>query len=446
MIRLRALPALVAALAAVGVWTSQSPAADNRPLVLAITLDSEINPVSASFVKDSVERAEDRHAAALVILLDTPGGLSTSMDDIVKAELASNVPVIVYVSPEGARAASAGVYITMAADLAAMAPNTNIGSATPISSTGDNLDSDLRRKVLNDAEARIKALAQSHGRNAEQAVLTVREATNYTADEAVQSGLVDKLAPDLPTLLEEIDGTETRGTKHLVFHTADAQIVNEDMPFTLKLLNILINPNLLFLLFLLGIGGLGYEIFHPGVILPGTVGAVSLVLALFGFSIVPINWAGIALIVFGVALLIAEGFVVSGGLLGVSGIIALSAGGLLLFRTPGSEMSVSPYVVVTIAVLFGAALATIATKVLAARKQPVSPAAAGLAGLLGQRAVVRTPLAPRGQVFIDGALWEAEADDGQAGVGDTVIVRRVEGLTLHVEPTGPEQSSEGALS
>jgi membrane-bound serine protease (ClpP class) len=435
---------VVAALAAVGVWTSASPAADSRPLVLAIKLDSEINPVSASFVEDSVNRAEDRHAAALVILLDTPGGLSTSMDDIVRAELGSKVPVIVYVSPEGARAASAGVYITMAADLAAMAPNTNIGSATPISSTGGNIGSDLKRKIENDAEARIKVLAETHGRNAQEAVLTVRKATNYTADEAVKSGLVDNLAPDLPTLLNEIDGTQTRGTKHLVFHTANAQIVNEDMPFTLKLLNILIDPNLLFLLFLLGIGGLGYEVFHPGVILPGTVGAVSLILALFGFSIVPINWAGVALIVFGVALLIAEGFVVSGGLLGVSGIIALSAGGLLLFRTPGSEMSVSPYVVVIIAVLFGAGLATIATKVLAARRQP--PAAAGLTGLLGQRAVVRTPLAPRGQVFLEGALWQAETDDGSADIGDTVIVRRVEGLTLHVEPAGPEPTSEGALS
>jgi membrane-bound serine protease (ClpP class) len=444
--RLRVLVALLAALAAAGSWTSTSASATDRPLVIAITLDSEINPVSASFVQDSVDRAESRHAAALVILLDTPGGLSTSMDDIVKAELNSRVPVVVYVSPDGARAASAGVFVTMASDYAAMAPNTNIGSATPINSNGQNIGSDLRRKVLNDAEAKIRALARSHGRNWKEAVLTVDKATNYTADEAVKTHLVESIAPDLTTLLNQIDGIQTRGTKHLTFHTAGAQVVHDDMPWTLKLLNILIDPNLLFLLFLLGIGGLGYEVFHPGVILPGTIGAVSLILALFGFSVVPINWAGVALIVFGVALLIAEGFVTSHGLIGLSGVIALSAGGLLLFRTPGSEMSVSPWVVVTIAVLFGAGLATIATKVIAARQQPVATVAAGLAGLLGQRAVVRTPLAPRGQVFVEGALWEAETDDGEAGVGDTVIVRRVEGLTLHVVPAGPEQTPEGALT
>jgi membrane-bound serine protease (ClpP class) len=436
------------ALGLLGATSASSPAAasdSSRPLVIAITLDSEINPVSASFVSDSIDRAESRHAAALVIQLDTPGGLSSSMEAIYKDELASKVPVIVYVSPQGGRAASAGVYITMASDYAAMAPNTNIGAATPIDSSGGNIGTDLKRKIENDAEAKVKALASSHDRNVDEAVLTVRKATSYTAEEAVSSGLVEQLSPSLDDLLNSIDGTETRGTKHLTFHTANAVVDHESMPFTLRLLDILIDPNLLFLLFLAGVGGIGYEVFHPGVILPGTLGGVSLILALFGFSIVPINWAGVALIVLGVALLVVEGFVTSHGLVGLSGVIALAAGGLLLFRTPGSDMSVSPFLVLTISVLFGGGLALIATKVVAARHQPVAGAGSGLAGMPGREAIVRTALDPSGQVFIDGALWQAEAEDGAAAVGDTVIVQRVEGLTLHVAPAGsptplPEES------
>jgi membrane-bound serine protease (ClpP class) len=210
------------------------------------------------------------------------------------------------------------------------------------------------------------------------------------------------------------------------------------------LLNILIDPNLLFLLFLAGLGGIAYEVFHPGVILPGTLGAVCLILALFGFSVVPINWAGVVLIVMGVALLLAEAFVTSHGLIALSGIVTLCAGGLLLFRTPGSDIAVSPFVVLTIAVLFGAGLATVATKVVAARQTPA--AAIGLAGMLGREAVVRTPLAPLGEVYVEGALWQAEVDNGRADVGDTVIVRSVDGLLLHVEPAPADvHSTEGAL-
>jgi membrane-bound serine protease (ClpP class) len=437
-----AVVALVLGLALVA--SASASATGGRPLVIAITLSSEINPVSASFVSDSIGQAEDRHAAALVIVLNTPGGDSTSMEDIVKHELAAKVPVIVYVSPQGGRAASAGVFITMASDYAAMAPNTNIGAATPIDSSGQNLGSDLRKKILNDAEAQIRGLATSHERNADEAQLTVRQATSYTADEAQSSGLVEQIATSLPSLLNHVDGQQTRGTKHLTMHTAHAQIDQMGMPFTLRLLDILIDPNLLYLLFLAGIAGIGYEIFHPGVILPGTIGAVSLILALFGFSVVPINWAGVALIVFGVGLLIAEAYVTSHGLIGLSGVIALSAGGLLLFRTPGSDLGVSPWVVLTIAVLFGGSMATIATKVVAARHQ-AAPASA-LGALVGREAVVRSPLRPQGQVFIEGALWQAVADAGQADVGDTVTVRWVEGLLLHVAPAGVTTNpAEGAV-
>src|SRR6478609_9283052 len=361
------------ALVAAAMAPSSARAGDSRPHVIAITLNSEINPVSASFVSDSIKRAENDHAAALVILLDTPGGDSNSMDDIVQDEPAATLPVIVYVSPQGSRAASAGVFVTMASDYAAMAPNTNIGAATPIDSSGQNLGSDLRRKVLNDAEAKIRALATSHDRNALAAQLTVRRATSYTADEAVANNLVERVSPNLTALLDKINGMGTRGTKHLVMHTANAEIDHQSMPLTLELLNILIDPNILFLLFLAGIGGIAYEVFHPGVILPGTLGAVCLVLALFGFSVVPINWAGAALIVLGVALLLTEAFVTSHGLIALAGVVALCA--------------------------------------------------IGLAGRLGREAVVRTPLAPEGEVYVGGALRPAQADNVRADVGETVIVR-----------------------
>jgi membrane-bound serine protease (ClpP class) len=386
-------------------------------------------------VKDSIDRAKSRHAAALVILLDTPGGLSTSMNDIVQAELGSPVPVIVYVSPAGARAASAGAFITLASDLAAMAPTTHIGAATPIDSSGQNIGSDLRRKILNDAEAQIRALAKDHGRNQELAVQIVAKASEFTADEALQKNLIEQVSPSLPALLNAVDGTTTTYTaKPIVLHTANAQIETLDMPWTLKLLNILIDPNLLYLLFLAGIAGLAYEIFHPGVILPGTLGAVSLVLALFGFSIVPINWAGAALIVFGVGLIIAEAFVTSHGLIGVSGVIALCVGGLMLFRTPGAGVGVSPVLVVVIGASIGTFLAVVATKVLAARRRPPSHHGAGAQGLLGETGVARTPLTPDGQVFVHGELWRAHADAQSVPVGGRVLVRAVEGMMLHVVP------------
>lgn len=436
--------AALAALAIAGGGADPAGAASSRPLVIAIRLNSEINPVSASFVSDSIDRARSDHAAALVILLDTPGGDSTSMNTIVQDELHSPVPVIVYVAPTGARAASAGSVIAMASDVAAMAPTTHIGAATPIDASGQNLGSDLRRKVLNDAEAQMRGLAIDHGRNPALAQLIVRQATEYTDTEALHDNLIEHVARSLPVLLDQVNGTTTTYVnKRIVLHTAGAHIEVLDMPWTLQLLNILIDPNLLYLLFLAGLAGIAYEVFHPGVILPGTLGAISLVLALFGFSIVPINWAGAALIVFGVGLLLLEGWVTSHGLIGISGVLALCAGGLLLFRTPGSAVGVSPLLVVLIGVVVGGGLAFVVTKVVAARHQPVSRYAAGRAALLGQEAVARTPLSPDGQVFVHGELWSAHADERPIPAGARVIVRSVEGMSLHVvSADGP--SSEGA--
>jgi membrane-bound serine protease (ClpP class) len=426
-----------------GASAAPAGAAGARPLVLAMRLNTEINPVSANFVKDSISRAQSDHAAALVILMDTPGGDSTSMNDIIQAELHSKVPVIVYVSPDGARAASAGAFITMAADVAAMAPTTHIGAATPIDASGQNIGSDLARKIKHDAVAQIMGLAASHGRNQRDARLIVTNANEYTAPQALHNGLIEHVARSLPVLLGQIDGTTTAyQQKPIVLHTANARIETINLPWTLELLNVLIDPNLLYLLFLAGIIGIAWEVFHPGVILPGTLGAVSLILALFGFSIVSINLAGVVLMVFGVALLGLEAWVSSHGLMGISGVIAIAAGGLMLFRTPGE--GVSPLLVIGMSIAAGTLLAVVATKVVEARHRPVA-IGAGVKDMVGRTAVARTRLQPRGQVYLHGELWQAEATEGDVAPGREVVVEAVEGLTLRVAPVH-SHSTEGVTT
>ncbi len=438
--------AILAALLSIGPVSAAAATTGSRPLVIAITLSSEINPVSASFVSDSIDQAKSEHAAALVIELNTPGGLGSSMDDIVADELSSPVPVIVYVSPEGARAASAGAVITMASDLAIMAPTTHIGAATPIDSSGQNIGSDLHRKIVNDSRAQMRSLAADHGRNPVLAQRIVTQATEYTAQQAVAHNLVEGTAPNLTALLNSVNGmTTTYVQKPIVLHTANAQVESFGMPWTLELLNILIDPNVLYLIFLAGIAGVAYEVLNPGVILPGTIGGVCLILALFGFSIVPINWAGAALIVFGVALLLLEGFVTSHGLIAISGIVALSVGGLLLFRTQGSLGETSPVLVIGVGALLGGLLAVVVTKVVAARHQPISAYGGGAAALLGQTAIVRTPLAPDGQVMVHGELWRARIDDDvRVAAGDPVVINEVDGLMLHVRQRVTDADPEGA--
>jgi membrane-bound serine protease (ClpP class) len=441
----RILIGVILACGAILTGSSVAPAgaANAQPLVLAMRLNTEINPVSASFVKDSISRAENDHAAALVILMDTPGGDSTSMNDIIQAILASKVAVIVYVSPEGSRAASAGAFITMASDVAAMAPTTHIGAATPINANGQNIGSDLRRKILHDAVAQIEGLATSHGRNADAARLIVTNANEYTAPEALHQNLIEHVARSLPVLLGQVDGTTTTYTqKRIVLHTANARIETIDMPWTLQLLNILIDPNLLYLLFLAGIIGIAWEVFHPGVILPGTLGVISLLLALFGFSIVSINLAGVVLMVFGVGLLGLEAWVSAHGLMGISGVIAIAAGGLMLFRTPGE--GVSPLLVIGMSIAAGTLLAVVATKVVEARHRPVSTGS-GMQEMIGRTAVVRTTLGPSGQVYLHGELWQAETTAGDIAPGREVVVQGFDGLTLQVAPVHTH-STEGVTT
>jgi membrane-bound serine protease (ClpP class) len=321
------------------------------------------------------------------------------------------------------------VWIGQAADVLAMAPATNIGSSTPINGNGTNLGSDLRRKVLNDAAASLRGLAKFHGRNVAWADLAVRKASNLTAEQALRMNVIDDIAPNLPALLNKIDGRKTVG-KGFVLHTANAQIVDVNPGFFTRLLNALIDPNLIPLLFLAGIAGIGFEIFHPGVVLPGALGAVSLLLALFGFSVLPISWAGFALLILGAALLVIDAHVVTHGALTVAGLISLVVGSLLLFHNaPSPYNQVNTPVLVAFALGIGAIWVFALTKAIQVRRSPVSVGPQMMVGELGEAR--RDDL-----VFVQGELWRARpAGDEPLRPGQRVRVASVgPELTLVVEP------------
>jgi membrane-bound serine protease (ClpP class) len=335
--------------------------------------------------------------------------------------------VIVYVSPPGARAASAGVWIGEAAGLLAMAPETNIGSSTPISGGGQNLGSDLRRKVINDAAASLRSLAKYRGRNAQWADRAVRQASNLTADEALAQNVIDMEAANLPALLRKADGyriVPDGPTLHL-----DGARIDESSPgFLTRFLSTLIDPNIISLLFLAGIAGIGFEIFHPGVVLPGALGAVSLVTALYGFSVLPVSWSGLLLLLLGIGLLVVDAHVVTHGALTVSGLISLAIGMIMLFHTAPAPYSTSVPLVVAITVLIGSFWAFAIGKAVQVRRRPVT---VGPQTIVGERGEVRRD----GYVFVHGELWRARSEQALEP-GDEVEVEGIEeGLVLDVRKT-----------
>jgi membrane-bound serine protease (ClpP class) len=425
------LRGLWASLALAALVLSPPALAQDRPRVLAVHFGLEINPATQDYVNHQIDRAARDHFNAVVILLDTPGGLSSSMEKIYKKELASKVPVIVYVSPDGAGAASAGVFVAQAADVLAMAPETNIGSSTPIDQSGGNLGSDLRRKVINHFAAKLRALARSHGRNAKWADAAVRKASNLTADEALRMDVVDVVAPSLPALLNKIDGRVTT-PRHFRLHTRGAEIVDASPGFLTRLLNTLIDPNIITLLFLAGIAGLGYEIFHPGVVLPGALGAVSLVTALFGLSVLPVSWAGLLLLVLGVVLLVIDAHVTSHGALTVAGLLSLAVGAVMLFRNAPSPYHTNVPLVVATALVLGGAWAFAISKAIAVRRRPVAVGTQTMVGELGE-------IRPGGQVLVRGELWRARpVADEPLSPGEQVRIEHVsDGLVLDVRPVHP---------
>jgi membrane-bound serine protease (ClpP class) len=412
------------------VLAGSASAASSQPRVLAIRFgpDLEVNPVTQDYLSSKLKHAADAGYAAAVILLDTPGGLSSSMKTIYTDELSSRVPVIVYVSPDGARAASAGVWISQAADVLAMAPTTNIGSSTPIDSSGQNLGSDLRRKVINDAAASLTALAAAHKRNTTWPALAVKKASNLTAEQALHMHVIDLIAPSLPALLQKLDGYRTKDTERpFTLHLANAAIDYAKPGLLTRILNALIDPNIISLLFLAGIAGLGFEIFHPGIVLPGALGAVALLTALFGFSVLPISWSGLLLILLGVALLVIDAHVVTHGALTIAGLTSLAVGMLMLFHNAPSPYHTSLPLVLAVTICLGLFWAIALSKAVQVRRRPVL---VGPNRVVGEEAVVQTT----GQVYVAGELWRARRDDGgQLVPGQHVRVKDVQGLELTVE-------------
>jgi membrane-bound serine protease (ClpP class) len=430
---LRALFAIAGVLF-VSLALAQTAMAADPPRVLAVEFENDVNPVTADYLTGAIDQAKDDGYDAVVILMDTPGGLDSAMRDIIKKELESPVPVVVYVYPPGSRAASAGVFITMAADVAAMAPETNIGSSTPISEGGGNIPSDLRRKVINDAAAYIRSLAETHGRNADWAEQAVRKASNLTAQEALDMNVIELIAPDLPTLLNDIDGMRVE-PKGIVLHTAGAEITTIHMSFWKRILDTIIDPNIIVLLLSLGVLGITVELFNPGLIFPGTFGAISLIVAFFALQVLPVSAAGVLLMLLAAAFFAAEPFVMSHGALALAGAACFVIGSLMLFDPAGPHYQVSLWVALAIAGTLFICVVFAVTKILQARRRP---ATTGREELVGQVGVVRRALDPAGLVFIHGELWQARTGGDPIEPGTTVRVDGIEdGLVLDVSPAEP---------
>jgi len=416
----KTLLALAFAATALAVPASASAA---PPRVLAVHFTTDVNPVTADWVDSELDHAQSDGYSAVVIVLDTPGGLEDSMRKIVQKELSLKIPVLVYVSPEGARAASAGVWISQAADLLAMAPETNIGSSTPIQGSGANIGSDLRRKEINDAAASLRGLAKSHGRNAAWADAAVRKASNLTAEEALRKNVIDVVAPTLPALLDKVDGRVTV-PRDFKLDTRDATVVNASPGFFTRFLSTLIDPNIISLLFLAGLAGLGFELFHPGVVIPGAFGAICMLCALFGLSILPVAWGGLALVLLGAALLVADLHVTSHGALTLSGLVAMALGFIVLFHNAPAPYHISSELIVTATVIIGTLWAFAISKALAIRR---APATVGPQQIVGLEGIARDD----GYVLVQGELWRAHSSDRLAP-GERVKVDGLDGLTLDV--------------
>jgi membrane-bound serine protease (ClpP class) len=405
---------------------SASPPPGEIPIV---ELTGIVHAVSAKHVVSAIERAEAAGAPLVVLRLDTPGGLDSSMRQIVDRVLNSRTPVAVFVGPSGARAASAGFVIAMAADIVAMAPGTNIGAAHPVSGIG-SMDEVMSKKVTSDAAAYIRGKAGRRGRNVELAEKAVVDSRSFTEQEALDGKLIDLVVADVPALLAALDGREiarfdgSRTTLHLGGHSTTLVAMN----WRQAVLSLIARPDVLFLLLLGALAGLGGEISHPGAMFPGIVGTFCLILFLFATQVLPIDWTGVLLIVLAVALFAAEVKVASYGLLTAGGIASMILGALMLIDAPGSELRVGLGLVLPAAlVVAGIASLLVRLVVQAQARQPTT----GEAGLVGQRAVADTELAPDGFVRVMGERWRAMADE-PVGVGEPVRILGAEGLTLRV--------------
>ncbi len=401
--------------------------------VYIIKVADAISAGTAEFIKLGIKKAEENEAAVIIIELDTPGGLAESMRIIVQNILGSKVPVVVYVSPSGARAASAGVMITMAADVAAMAPGTNIGAAHPVGMGGKDIDGKMSEKVINDMVAQAKSVAEKRGRNAKWVEEAIRESVSVTETEALKENIIDLIAENTDDLIRQLNGRELKDRG--VLNLAEVKKVVLEETLRTKILKTISNPNIAYILMMIGLAGLYFELSHPGAIFPGVIGGIALILAFFAMQTLPVNYAGILLIVLAIIFFIMEMKITSYGLLSVAGIISLLLGSIMLFEGGTPDTKLSMRVLLTTVILISGFFAAVASLVFRAQ---VSKPTTGSKGLVGEIGIVKKTLAPEGKVFVHGELWNARAKES---LDENVKVRVVKVVNLVLEV---ESVDEGA--
>jgi membrane-bound serine protease (ClpP class) len=401
------------------------------PIIVQIDLNDIVHPVSAGYVEQGIARAKDVGARAVLIRMDTPGGLADSMRSIVESILASPVPVITWVGPNGARAASAGFFILLASDVATMAPGTNTGAAHPVSATGQKIEEVLEKKIVNDAAAYIRSYTTKRGRNAQLAELAVTESRSFTAEEALKEHLIDAVIADIPAIIEQYDAKEVRrfDDSPVTLRLRGATIQTFEMTTRERILSRVLDPNLALILLLAGIMGLYVEITHPGLIAPGVIGAISLVLGLFAFNMLPVNWAGVLLLLLAIALFVLEATITSHGILAIGGIIAMIAGGLMLVDGPIPQLQIRLSTVVGLAIPVAIITIVLVRLVfLSYRHKSI----VGEEGMLGEIGIAKTDIGKDGRVLVHGEYWNASAERPiQAGA--RVRVTKIDGLRIEVE-------------
>jgi len=403
------------------------------PTIDVLQVEGTINPVLVNYIESGIDQAEEGGATAVIIQMDTPGGLDTAMRDIVKEIVGAKVPVVIYVSPSGARAASAGVFITMAAHVAVMAPNTAIGAAHPVAigTEGEaEMSEEMEEKVVNDAAAYIRSIASAHGRNMEWAEKAVRESVSATEQEALELNVIDLVASNLADLISQLDGREVTMLDGSVVTLNTQGVILKDVPMSAiqKFLYTIADPNIAYILMSLAMLGLLVEISNPGLIFPGVIGAICLLLAFYSLGMLPVNYAGILLIALAFGFFVAEVFTTTFGILTAGGITALVIGSLILYKG-GPLFRIDPWLIATVTIGIGGLFAFIVNRVIVAHRRQ---ARTGLEELIGKTAVVKIALKPQGTVFFKGERWTAISEKGQVEPGDEVIITRVDGLQLYV--------------
>jgi len=401
--------------------------------IYIIRIADAISPGTSEFIKSGIKTAEDNGAACIIIELDTPGGLAESMRQIVQKILASRVPVVVFVSPSGARAASAGVMITMAADVAAMAPGTNIGAAHPVGAGGQDIDGKMSEKVINDMVAQAKSVAEKRGRNADWVEDAIRESVSVTETEALKENIVDLIAQDTEDLIRQLNGREIKDRGTLKLDQVNKIVLEETRRS--KILRTISNPNIAYILMMVGLAGLYFELSHPGAIFPGVIGGIALILAFFAMQTLPVNYAGILLIVLAIIFFIMEMKITSYGLLSIAGIVSLLLGSMMLFEGDSPEMQLSLQVLLPTIILISGFFVGVASLVFRAQ---VSKPATGAGGLVGEIGIVKKALSPEGKVFVHGELWHARAKEP---LDENVKVRVVKVVNLILEVESVDESA-----